>query len=140
AGLVTADRTPRRVQELEQTVGRRRRVLCVRPPAGLPCDEPVEVAELVTPAHLLKHLLGHLLDRAVSHVGEVTGASSLAVLLRLLNEALLGLLHDALAKISCDASWEVLGVLGIDLAVELLSGLSVRRLDVRPWRDLGLIQ
>src|SRR5699024_6983715 len=66
---------PGRVEELEQAVGRRRRVLRPRVPRRLAGQKPVEVGELVAPTLLLQHRLGHLLDRAVGDVGVVGAAA-----------------------------------------------------------------
>src|SRR5699024_4341183 len=70
-GLAATHGRPCRVEELEETVGRRRRVLRPRVPRRLAGEEPVEVAELVAPALLLQHRLGHLLDRAIGNIGVV---------------------------------------------------------------------
>src|SRR5699024_6385187 len=74
-GLAATHGRPCRVEELEQAVGRRRRVLRPRVPRRLAGQKPVEVAELVAPALLLQHRLGHLLDRAVGDVGVVGAAA-----------------------------------------------------------------
>ena len=119
------NRTVQRSHLLEQTTSRRRRVSGLRIPRGLLIHQPVNVAPVFIPTHLLRDLTNRSLNRRITR-SRTRHGSRFAILLSLSNKTLRSIRHNAATQLASNPIRQIFSVLSVNLRRKFLSRPLIR--------------